>query len=146
MAVNKAHGLSVPKELRIELVARRVHNLSPRLRDVLACMADDMPPTEIVKKLGYANIGTVNSVVSVIYGKLGLQQLSSRTEKRALAINAFKQDSVRTLTVCKPSILHNILNSKMNAIDGQLVKVKTLLSQGYEVHTIEIQLRRRPRG
>jgi hypothetical protein len=47
-----------------------------------------MSNSQIAKALGYKNAPTVNTLVYEIDKKLGLEKLSSRTEKRQLASNA----------------------------------------------------------
>jgi hypothetical protein len=126
----------------IEAIARRVRKLPPQLQAVLGCMSNGMSPAQIAEKLGYANARTINSLVSTIYGELGLRRVESRTEKRTLAINAFKKRFTEVITIDDPPPLRSLLYSKAIELHGQLQKMASLFRRGYELEAIEIRLRK----
>src|SRR5262249_13754103 len=137
--------LGVPEQMHIDDVAERVPALSKALRQVLACMSEGMSNRTIAEKLGLSNAGCVGTYVYLINKELGLTGIPSSTEKRQLAIDAFKKSVVATIKV--PIALSNeqIRGWRNIAIDTDCAaQISALLTQGYTIETIEVVLRKPP--
>ena len=76
--------------MQLALAAKRVSSLPPHLLDVVACVSEGMSNRQVAERLGYKNARTVGTLVYEINKKLGLERISSRTEKRRLLIDAFR--------------------------------------------------------
>ena len=75
----------------IATMAGRVQSLTPRRRAVLEAMAEGLKNTDIVARLGLDRIGHVTNAVNGVLRHLGIPpDISSRTKKREMAIQAFK--------------------------------------------------------
>ena len=116
-------------------MAKRVSSLPPHLRDVLACVSEGMSNGQIAKRLGYKNALTVGTLVYEINKKLGLDRISSRTEKRRLLTDAFR--TARTRSVVR------IKMSPVVALDANTAdRLRSLLRRGYEIEALEVILRK----
>jgi DNA-binding CsgD family transcriptional regulator len=88
-----------PISMNIEAVAKRIPSLPPPYMDILACVAEGMSIDQIASKLGYKNKDSVSSSILEIYTRIGLVDVSSRTEKRQLAVEAFRISKFSKITV-----------------------------------------------
>ena len=121
--------------MNFAIVAKRVSSLPPHLRDVLACVSEGMSNGQIAKRLGYKNALTVGTLVYEINKKLGLDRISSRTEKRRLLTDAFR--TARTRSVVR------IKMSPVLALDANTAnRLRSLLRRGYEIEALEVILRK----
>jgi DNA-binding CsgD family transcriptional regulator len=126
----------------IDEIVSRIPSLSSALFKVLASMSDGMSNGQIAEKLGYKNVRIVSTYISLINRQLNLTSINSRIEKRQIAIEAFKKSRNSAVTVeIFPSgeVIKPILEqSGIVSAD----KVKSLLTTGYELDSIEMVFRR----
>jgi len=130
--------------MHIDNVAR-VSSLQPYLLNVLACISEGMSNSQIAKALGYKNAPTVNTLAYEIYKTLGLEKLSSRTEKRQLASNAFREANTGIIRIrISPfrDVMMGALTITLNPDTAD--RVSFLLRKGYEVDKLEMILRKPP--
>jgi len=131
--------------MHIDDVAKRVPVLSMPLRRVLACMSEGMSNSKIAEKLGLSNAGCVGTYVHLINKELGLTGIPSSTEKRQLAIDAFKKSVVDTIRVPIGLSNEQIRGWRNIAIDTDCAaQISALLTRGYAIETIEVVLRKPP--
>jgi hypothetical protein len=128
-------GLLVPGAMQLVIVAKRVSSLPPHLLDVAACVSEGMSNRQVAERLGYKNARTVGTLVYEINKKLGLDRISSRTEKRRLLTDAFR--AARTRSVVRIRI------SPVLALDANTAdRLRSLLRQGHEIEALEVILRK----
>ena len=121
--------------MQLALAAKRVSSLPPHLLDVVACVSEGMSNRQVAERLGYKNARTVGTLVYEINKKLGLQRISSRTEKRRLLIDAFR--TARTKSVVR------IKMSPVLALDANTAdRLRSFLRRGYEIEALEVILRK----
>jgi hypothetical protein len=130
--------------MQVDVVAKRVSSLPPHLRDVLACVSEGMSNGQIAEQLGYKDRRTVGTLVYEINKKLGLERMSSRTEQRRLAGDAFRAARTRSVVRIKMSPLHGAMSpAKVIPIDADTAdRMRSLQRQGYEVEALEVILRK----
>jgi len=128
--------------MNIDDIASRIPSLSSALLKVLASMSEGMSNGQIAEKLGYKNVRSVSTYISLINKKLSLTSVNSRIEKRQIATEAFKRSHKSAVTIeIFPSgeVIKPILqNSGIVSAD----KVNSLLTTGYELDSIEMVFRR----
>ena len=121
--------------MQLALAAKRVSSLPPHLLDVVACVSEGMSNRQVAERLGYKNARTVGTLVYEINKKLGLDRISSRTEKRTLLIDAFR--TARTESVVR------IKMSPVLALDANTAdRLRSFLRRGYEIEALEVILRK----
>jgi DNA-binding NarL/FixJ family response regulator len=121
--------------MQLALAAKRVSSLPPHLLDVVACVSEGMSNRQVAERLGYKNARTVGTLVYEINKKLGLERISSRTEKRRLLIDAFR--TARTKSVVR------IKMSPVLALDANTAdRLRSFLRRGYEIEALEVILRK----
>jgi len=121
--------------MQFALAAKRVSSLPPHLLDVVACVSEGMSNRQVAERLGYKNARTVGTLVYEINKKLGLERISSRTEKRRLLIDAFR--TARTKSVVR------IKMSPVLALDANTAdRLRSFLRRGYEIEALEVILRK----
>ena len=121
--------------MQLALAAKRVSSLPPHLLDVVACVSEGMSNRQVAERLGYKNARTVGTLVYEINKKLGLDRISSRTEKRRLLIDAFR--TARTKSVVR------IKMSPVLALDANTAdRLRSFLRRGYEIEALEVILRK----
>ena len=121
--------------MQLALAAKRVSSLPPHLLDVVACVSEGMSNRQVAERLGYKNARTVGTLVYEINKKLGLDRISSRTEKRTLLIDAFR--TARTKSVVR------IKMSPVLALDANTAdRLRSFLRRGYEIEALEVILRK----
>jgi hypothetical protein len=121
--------------MNLAILAKRVSSLPPHLHDLLACVSEGMSNGQIAERLGYKNALTVGTLVYEINKKLGLNRISSRTEKRRLLADAFR--TARTTSVVR------IKMSPVLALDANTGdRLRSLLRRGYEIEAFEVILRK----
>ena len=121
--------------MQLALAAKRVFSLPPHLLDVVACVSEGMSNRQVAERLGYKNARTVGTLVYEINKKLGLERISSRTEKRRLLIDAFR--TARTKSVVR------IKMSPVLALDANTAdRLRSFLRRGYEIEALEVILRK----
>jgi DNA-binding CsgD family transcriptional regulator len=129
----------------IDNIAESVSSLQPRLLDVLACISEGMSNNQIAKALGYKNARTVSTLVYEIYKKLGLEKLSSRTEKRQLASNAFREANTGIVRIRISPFRDVMMGAQTITLDPDTAdRVSFLRRQGYQVDKLEMILRKPP--
>jgi DNA-binding NarL/FixJ family response regulator len=127
--------LLVRGAMQLALAAKRVSSLPPHLLDVVACVSEGMSNRQVAERLGYKNARTVGTLVYEINKKLGLERISSRTEKRRLLIDAFR--TARTKSVVR------IKMSPVLALDANTAdRLRSFLRRGYEIEALEVILRK----
>jgi len=128
-------------EMHIDDVAKHVPVLSKPLRRVLACMSEGMSNRKIAEKLGLSSAGCVGTYVYLINKELGLTGIPSSTEKRQLAIEAFKKSVAATIKV-PIAVNHEQIRTLRNITIGvdRAAQIGALLEQGYAIETIEVVL------
>jgi DNA-binding CsgD family transcriptional regulator len=126
----------------IDEIVSRIPSLSSALFKVLASMSDGMSNGQIAEKLGYKNVRIVSTYISLINRQLNLTSINSRIEKRQIAIEAFKKSRNSAVTVeifpSGEAIKPILEQSGIVSAD----KVKSLLTTGYELDSIEMVFRR----
>ena len=121
--------------MQLALAAKLVSSLPPHLLDVVACVSEGMSNRQVAERLGYKNARTVGTLVYEINKKLGLERISSRTEKRTLLIDAFR--TARTKSVVR------IKMSPVLALDANTAdRLRSFLRRGYEIEALEVILRK----
>ena len=128
--------------MHIDDVAKRVPVLSKPLRRVLACMSEGMSNRKIAEKLGLSNAGCVGTYVYLINKELGLAGIPSSTEKRQLAIEAFKRSVSATIRVPIAVNHEQIITLRNTTGIDRAAQIKALLARGYAIETIEVVLRK----
>ena len=121
--------------MQLALAAKRVSSLPPHLLDVVACVSEGMSNRQVAERLGYKNARTVGTLVYEINKKLGLERISSRTEKRRLLIDAFRTARTRSVVRIKMS---PVLALDANTAD----RLRSFLRRGYEIEALEVILRK----
>ena len=121
--------------MQLALAAKRVSSLPPHLLDVVACVSEGMSNRQVAERLGYKNARTVGTLVYEINKKLGLQRISSRTEKRRLLIDAFRMARTKSVVRIKMS---PVLALDANTAD----RLRSFLRRGYEIEALEVILRK----
>ncbi len=126
--------------MNIDDIASRIPSLSAGLIKILASMSEGMSNSQIAKELRYKNEHIVSTYIFLINKRLCLIKIASRIEKRQIAIEAFKRLRASTVTVhISPSKIGRILdNSEIISVD----RVKSLLTTGYELDSIEMAFRK----
>jgi len=119
--------------MQLALAAKRVSSLPPHLLDVVACVSEGMSNRQVAERLGYKNARTVGTLVYEI--KLGLERISSRTEKRRLLIDAFRTARNKSVVRIKMS---PVLALDANTAD----RLRSFLRRGYEIEALEVILRK----
>jgi hypothetical protein len=104
-----------------------------------------MSNSQIAKALGYKNARTVSTLVCEIYKKLGLEKLSSRTEKRQLASNSFREANTGIVRI-RISPFRDVMSGAQTITlnPDTADRVSSLLRQGYEVDKLEMIFRKPP--
>ena len=122
-------------QMNLAILAKRVSSLPPHLLDVVACVSDGMSNGQIAERLGYKNALTVGTLVYEINKKLGLDRISSRTEKRRLLADGFKAAGTRGVV--------RIKMLPFLALDADTAnRLRSLLRRGYQIEALEVILRR----
>ena len=121
--------------MQLALAAKRVFSLPPHLLDVVACVSEGMSNRQVAERLGYKNARTVGTLVYEINKKLGLERISSRTEKRRLLIDAFRTARNKSVVRIKMS---PVLALDANTAD----RLRSFLRRGYEIEALEVILRK----
>jgi len=121
--------------MQLALAAKRVSSLPPHLLDVVACVSEGMSNRQVAERLGYKNARTVGTLVYEINKKLGLERISSRTEKRRLLIYAFRTAPTKSVVRIKMS---PVLALDANTAD----RLRSFLRRGYEIEALEVILRK----
>ena len=116
--------------MQLALAAKRVSSLPPHLLDVVACVSEGMSNRQVAERLGYKNARTVGTLVYEINKKLGLDRISSRTEKRRLLIDAFRTARTRSVVRIKMS---PVLALDANTAD----RLRSFLRRGYEIEALQ---------
>jgi DNA-binding CsgD family transcriptional regulator len=131
--------------MHIDNIAELVSSLRPHLLDVLACISEGMSNRQIAEALGYKNARTVGTLVYHIYKKFGLEKLYSRTEKRQLATNAYRNGNTGVARIRISPFLDAMIGAETITLEAHIAdRVSLLRRQGYEVETIEVTLRKAP--
>jgi transposase len=121
--------------MQLALAAKRISSLPLHLLDVVACVSEGMSNRQVAERLGYKNARTVGTLVYEINKKLGLDRISSRTEKRRLLIDAFRTARTRSVVRIKMS---PVLALDANTAD----RLRSFLRRGYEIEALEVILRK----
>jgi hypothetical protein len=131
-------------QMHIDNVAR-VCSLKPHHLNVLACISEGMSNSQIAKALGYKNARTVSTLIYEIYKKLGLEKLYSRTEKRQLASDAFREANTGIVRIRISPSRDVMMGAQTITLNSDTAdRVSFLLRQGYEVDKLEMILRKPP--
>jgi hypothetical protein len=130
--------------MNLAIVAKRVSSLPPHLRDVLACLSEGMSNGQIAARLGYKNKLTVGTLVYEINKKLGLEGMSSRTEQRQLATDAFRAACTRSFVRIKMAPFSGAISRadtiRLDATTAD--RLRSLQRLGYQVEALELVLRK----
>ena len=131
--------------MNLDAVAKRISRISPSHLPVLACLAEGMSNRQIAVKLGYKSHKSVATIICGICKTLGLDDVYSRTEKRQLVADAFRQTRTDIRRIIVSTDIKKTKDERHIAISGQSTRaLASLRRQGYEIARIEVILRKRP--
>ena len=121
--------------------AKRVSSIPPSRLPVLVCVSEGMSNRQIADKLGYKNGHSVATVVYEIAKQLGIEGVYSRTEKRQITADAYRQ-AKRNVSKSLSLDVGKLEDDRAIPIRGPSgSKLRALLRQGYEVERVEVILR-----
>ena len=129
-------------QMNVDAVAKRIPSLPKRYLNLLACMAQGMSNDQIASKLGYKSKESVASTIHEINTRIGLVDVCSRTEKRQLAVEAFRISNVEFPKI-KVSLDDDAIDDILNLSRRCADRVVPVLAQGYEIDAIEVVFRKR---
>ena len=135
----------VSGHMNLHAVAKRISSISRSHLPVVACLAEGMSNSQIAVKLGYKSPKSVATIIYGIYKTLGLDDVHSRTEKRQLVADAFRQATTDIRRIIVSTDIKKTKDERHIAISGQSTRtLASLRRQGYEIARIEFILRKRP--
>jgi hypothetical protein len=131
--------------MNLDAVAKRISDISRSHLPVLDCLAEGMSNSQIAVKLGYKNQKCVATIIYDICKTLGLDEVHSRTEKRQLVADAFRQARTDIRRIIVSADIIETKDERYIAIREQSAStLASLRRQGYEIASIEVILRKRP--